>query len=152
MNTNSSVMIYATILLIIAAAAWAIKKILAPAGHEVREIGEGISKLVLLDEEGESVKEWYIQGETSLLVGKSSSQSEVDIDLSDSDYASLISKSHAVLNYAKGIWYVEDLESRNGIGMKRSISSEKVKLGSDQPHPLTSGNILYIANTRLLVK
>lgn len=43
---------------------------------------------------------------------------EVDIDLSDVEYASLISKEHAVLNYSSGSWFIEDLESENGVGIK----------------------------------
>ncbi|MBG9795987.1 hypothetical protein ABD76_27520 [Paenibacillus dendritiformis] len=117
-----------------------------------RQDGAAIAKLVLLDEEGESVKEWYIHGETSLLIGKSSAQSEVDIDLSDSEYASLISKHHAVLNYASGSWYLEDLDSRNGVGIQPAGRRTAERLEEDGPHRIESGDIICIANTRIVVK
>lgn len=117
-----------------------------------RQDGAAIAKLVLLDEEGESVKEWYIHGETSLLIGKSSAQSEVDIDLSDSEYASLISKHHAVLNYASGSWYVEDLDSRNGVGIQPAGRRTAEQLEEDGPYRIESGDIICIANTRIVVK
>lgn len=117
-----------------------------------RQDGAAIAKLVLLDEEGESVKEWYIHGETSLLIGKSSAQSEVDIDLSDSEYASLISKHHAVLNYASGSWYVEDLDSRNGVGIQPAGRRTAEQLEEDGPYRIEPGDIICIANTRIVVK
>ncbi|BFH71455.1 MAG: FHA domain-containing protein [Paenibacillus dendritiformis] len=117
-----------------------------------RQDGAAIAKLVLLDEEGESVKEWYIHGETSLLIGKSSAQSEVDIDLSDSEYASLISKHHAVLNYASGSWYLEDLDSRNGVGIQPAGRRMAERLEEDGPYRIESGDIICIANTRIVVK
>lgn len=112
----------------------------------------GISKLVLLDEDGESVKEWFIQGATSLLIGKNTNQNEVDIDLSDAEYAALISKQHAVLNHASGKWFIEDVHSRNGTGIKQPNSRDKNKLEIEQPHKVKAGDIIYIANTRLLLK
>ncbi|MBG9943124.1 FHA domain-containing protein [Brevibacillus formosus] len=113
---------------------------------------DGVTKLVLLDEEGESVKEWFIQGETSLLIGKSSAQNEVDIDLADAEYAALISKQHAVLNQASGDWFIEDIHSKNGTGIKQPNKRDKSKLEIEQPHKVKAGDIIYIANTRLLLK
>ncbi|CAH1189916.1 hypothetical protein PAECIP111893_00014 [Paenibacillus plantiphilus] len=111
-----------------------------------------ITKLVLLDEDSESIKEWFIQGEVSLLIGKTTGRSEVDIDLADTEYASLISTQHAVLNYTSGRWYIEDLDSRNGIGIRKSNRSSAVKLESDAPSLIETGDMIYIANTRMLVK
>ncbi|TVX95106.1 FHA domain-containing protein [Cohnella terricola] len=113
---------------------------------------KSVSKLVLLDEDGESVKEWFIQGETSLLIGKSSSREEVDIDLSDTEYASLISLQHAVLNYSEGSWYLEDLDSRNGIGIRSSNQSAAVRLDPDATHRVEIGDLIYLANTRIIAK
>lgn len=117
-----------------------------------RQDGAAIAKLVLLDEEGESVKEWYIHGETSLLIGRSSAQSEVDIDLSDSEYASLISKHHAVLNYASGSWYVEGLDPLNGVGIQPAGRKVAERLEEDGPRRIESGDMICIANTRIVVK
>ncbi|MGZ0050516.1 FHA domain-containing protein [Brevibacillus gelatini] len=128
-----------------------IVKVGAPDETEEKK-DTGITKLVLLDEDGESVKEWFIQGATSLLIGKSTSQNEVDIDLSDAEYAALISKQHAVLNYASGNWFIEDIHSRNGTGIKQANSRDKNRLEIEQPYKVKAGDIIYIANTRLLLK
>lgn len=116
------------------------------------EAASSISKLILLNEDGERTKEWYIQGETSLLIGKSSVDGEADVDLSDSEYASLISRHHAVLNRVAGLWYIEDVESRNGTGIQRGGKGAKTKLSPDKPCKIDPDDIIYIANTRLMVK
>ena len=111
-----------------------------------------VVKLVLLDEDGTSVKEWYIQGETSVLIGKSSKNSEADIDLSDTPYASLISPQHAVLNRASGQWFIEDIDSASGVGVRKGNQSKSSKLEIEEPSLIEAGDLIYIANTRILVK
>lgn len=117
-----------------------------------REEREAVAKVILLDSDGERVKEWLIQGETALLIGKSSSRGEVDIDLSDSEYASLVSPEHAVMNRVGALWYIEDAESQSGTGIRPSGKSSLTQLVDDKPHPVGPGDMIYIANTRLLVK
>lgn len=113
----------------------------------------GIEKLILIDdEEGMNIKSWDIGGKTSLLIGKSSRDGEVDIDLSDTEYSSLISRQHAVLNFADGSWYIEDIGSANGSGIKRADENSKFKIDKGRPYKLNSGDIIYIANTKLLTK
>ncbi|WP_342415119.1 FHA domain-containing protein [Paenibacillus sp. FSL R10-2782] len=111
-----------------------------------------IAKLILMDEEGESIKEWYIEGETSLLIGKTTARSEADIDLAGTDYASLVSVEHAVLNRVNSDWFVEDVDSGNGTGLRPANESVTKKLESGEPYRIYTGDLLYIANTRLLVK
>ncbi|UJF32220.1 FHA domain-containing protein [Paenibacillus hexagrammi] len=111
-----------------------------------------VSKLALLDEEEEVVHEWPLHGYTSLLIGKSSVPGEVDINLFEAEYASLISKQHAVLNLVAGNWFVEDIHSRNGVGIKKVRQPKKRKLEVEEPHLIEIGDVIYIANTRLLVQ
>lgn len=111
-----------------------------------------IAKLVQLDDDGEPVKEWYIRGETSLLIGKSNARQEAEIDLSDSEYASLISAEHAVLNRVGNEWFVEDIDSTSGTGLRPARKSSVERLQSGELYKLGPGDLLYIANTRLLVK
>nr|WP_275695595.1 FHA domain-containing protein [Fredinandcohnia sp. SECRCQ15] len=87
-----------------------------------------------------------------MLIGKSSPDHEVDIDLSDVDYASLISKEHAVLNFSSGSWFIEDLESENGVGLRKLGERSPQKLQSDNPSELHFGDMIFLANTRILVK
>lgn len=111
-----------------------------------------INKLVLLGNDGESLKEWYIQGIPSMLIGKSSPDHEVDIDLADVEYASLISKEHAVLNYSSGSWFIEDIDSENGVGIRKLGEKTAHKLQNDQPNEIHFGDMIYLANTQILVK
>lgn len=127
----------------------------ASKGSRVRKktaVSSRVVKLVLLDDDGTSVKEWYIQGETSVLIGKSTKSSEADIDLSDTPYASLISPQHAVLNKASGQWYIEDIDSTSGVGIRKGNQSRANKLEIEEPSLIEAGDLIYIANTRILVK
>lgn len=111
-----------------------------------------ISKIVLLDDDGERVKEWLIQGEISILIGRNSEQGEVDIDLQDCEYALLVSPEHAVLNCADGQWYIEDVESYSGTGIRKAGRSDANRLIAEEPVRVGAGDMIFIANTRLLVK
>jgi len=112
----------------------------------------GITQLVLQDDEGRNVRVWDIKARTSLIIGKGSKDADVDIDLTISEYASLISKQHAVLNYAGNNWYIEDIGSTNGSGLRRKNERSKIKIETGKPYKLNSGDMIYIANTKLLVK
>lgn len=111
-----------------------------------------IKQLILVDEDGNYKREWNINGKTSLLIGKNTKNNEVDIDLASTDYSYLISKQHAVLNFASNNWYVEDIGSSNGVGIKKLNDNVKRKLFRDVPYKLDSGDIIYIANTQLIIK
>lgn len=149
-STDKDLKVGMGILIVIVVTIIVVKKLWAiPVRAETKT---AISKLVLLDEDGESVKEWYIHGETSLLVGKNSSRSEVDIDLSDTEYAALINKHHALLNQVNGLWFLEDMDSNNGIGLRKFNRSTTQKLEPEQLHRIEAGDLIYIANTRILVR
>lgn len=112
----------------------------------------GISQIILKGEDGRNIKVWELQNQSSLLIGKKMRDNDVDIDLSIADYAALISKEHAVLNYAGDQWYIEDIGSTNGSGIKRRDENSKEKMIVGKPYPLNAGDIIYIANTQLLMK
>jgi hypothetical protein len=113
---------------------------------------DGIKKLILKDDEGRNVKVWDIETKTAVLIGKKTRDNEVDIDLSDADYATLVSKQHAVLNFSENCWYVEDLGSTNGSGVRRPKDNSKAKLELGKPFKLCIGDVIYIANLKILVK
>lgn len=112
----------------------------------------GIQKLIMKDEEGRNVKEWYVEGKKSLLIGRKTQDNEVDIDLSESEYVTLISKQHAVLNFSDNVWYIEDIGSSNGTSLKKISESKKSKLEQGTLYKIGPGDTIYIANTRLVVK
>lgn len=111
-----------------------------------------ISKLVLLNERGAEIDTWEIDNQISLLIGKNSAEHQADIDLSGTEYESLVNYEHAVLNCVAGIWYIEDIDSVNGVGLKKANKRVKNRLKNEVPYPLGNGDTIYIANTRILVK
>lgn len=113
---------------------------------------DAVVKIVLLDDDGERVKEWYVKGETSVLIGKNTQRGEVDIDLSDCEYASLVSSEHAVLNRVGDQWFIEDADSHSGTGIRKAGRSEANRLVVEEPVEIGTGDMIFIANTRLLVK
>lgn len=111
-----------------------------------------IRKLVLLNDRGAEIDEWEIDDQTSLLIGKSSADNKADIDLSGTEYESLINYEHAVLNNVSGVWYIEDIDSVNGVGLKKANKRVKNRIQHESPYPIGNGDTIYIANTRILVK
>lgn len=111
-----------------------------------------VSKLILKDDDGRILNEWDISNNISCLIGKKTKSNEVDINLSKAVYASLVSREHAVINKAKNKWYFEDISSSNGSGIKRKGESNKFKVEEGKPYEISSGDILYIANTKLYIK
>lgn len=141
----AGIMIGATALL-----AWLVRISFFVINYEKRN--RGISKLILKGEDGKNLKVWDTGNKMSFVIGKGSPEAEVDIDLSDVEYASLVSKQHAVLNCSGDSWYIEDIGSTNGSGIKRHNENSRFKLEADKPYPIHSGDIIYIANTKILVK
>ena len=58
---------------------------------------------------------------------------------------------HAVLNYSAGSWYVEDLNSKNGVSVQKG-DKRKYKLAPGHPCLLARGDILYIGLVRLMIR
>ncbi|KYG92218.1 FHA domain-containing protein [Metasolibacillus sp. FSL H7-0170] len=111
-----------------------------------------IEKLVLLNEQGQEVQEWSLTDETSLLIGKKTVDYQPEIDLSHAEYAALINTEHALLNCVDGIWYVEDIDSVNGVGIRKPYRHLTQKLKQENPCAIGYGDILYIANTKIIAK
>lgn len=111
-----------------------------------------ISKLILLNNDGEQDREWAIYAANSLIVGKSTRNNTVDIDLGDNRYEAFIAVNHAVLNRIKDEWYIEDLNTVNGIGLKKSGDSMNFRLTPGKAYKVDVGDIIYISKVRLLAR
>lgn len=111
-----------------------------------------IEHIFLKDSEDYDMKIWKIGRATSLLIGKQSSRNRVDIDVSEGIYSNLVSRAHGILNRVNGIWYYEDLGSQNGSGIERSLDKRKIKLKKNIPVKVESGDIIYLATTKILLK
>lgn len=113
---------------------------------------KAISSIALTNEDNEVIKEWQVSEKTSLLIGKSSGENEADIDLSESIYSTLIDDNHAVMNYAAGKWYIEDLASKDGVIIQKIEDGIQYKLIKYSPCVITKGDIVSIGKTKLLLK
>lgn len=113
---------------------------------------ELITEIVLLNEEDKPLMTWDLYGKTAMVIGRDVGENQVDIDLGQSSYASMVEIEHAVLNYSAGSWYVEDLGSSNGIRIKKAGDGRLYNLSVDTPCRLERGDCLYIGLNRLLVR
>ena len=112
-----------------------------------------ISAIQLLNENEEVTHEWYIKEEQGLIIGKNFQNQLVDIDLTDADYAVLIEKQHASLNCVNGKWFLEDLGSRNGVGIKMAQQVQVKRLANEEVVQVNPGDRIYVAKAILqLVK
>ena len=114
--------------------------------------GWGIQELLLLDEEGNEISAWHIGGKTSLLIGRDEHKENVDINLQNTEYGGMVDRQHAVLNYAAGQWYIEDLGSRNGVRIQDAKDGKLYQVSKEHPCRINAGDIIFIGNTRLRAK
>ena len=125
------------------------REFIPPINRKVVNDVNRIDKIDLINETGMVVDSWELYDKTSAVIGKDIGENQVDIDLSQNPYASMIEIEHAVLNYADDNWYIEDLGSQNGISIMKSGSNKKYKLSSLQPCKLDFGDIVFIGMCQL---
>jgi len=111
-----------------------------------------LENIILKNSDDYDIKVWKIGRATSLLLGKKTPRNKVDIDVGEAMYGNLVSRAHGVLNRVNGLWYYEDLGSQNGSGIERIKDKRKVKLKKNMPVKVESGDIIYLATTKLLLK
>ncbi len=125
----------------------------ADAGKNTLSAEPGtITEVVLLSEEDTELCTWDIYGRTAAVIGRDVKENQVDIDLNAGPYASMVDIEHAVMNFASGSWYVEDLKSRNGIRVKKAEDGKIYQLSADTPCRVERGDILYVGLNRLLLR
>ena len=112
--------------------------------------GYKLQRLILLDGQEKPVKSWDLQGKTALIIGKAGQNQDLDVDLSDCEYSCFIDFQHAVLNFCLDQWFIEDLESQNGVKIKKVEDGECYRV-IHRPCRVMAGDVLYIANTKLLL-
>ena len=111
-----------------------------------------IRRLILMSPDGEREKEWHCEGVTSFLIGKGTVTRNVDIELGDTHYCDYISNEHAVLNQIEGTWYIEDLGSVNGVGIRKRGEEYTLRLKPLVSYKVDEGDILYISKAKILVR
>lgn len=111
-----------------------------------------IKSVVLINEEGTALTEWSLTGKSGMVIGKGTEKEPVDIDLSCSAFAQMISKQHAVLNYTDNGWCIDDIDSKNGTRVKKINRNAILDLKLMGTVELGVGDIIYIANTMLQLR
>ena len=109
-----------------------------------------IRELVILDEKDKPLKAWNLSGRTALIIGRKNQDEEVDIDLGDCEYSALIEPQHAVLNFSEERWYLEDISQENGVRIRKAEDGMNYRL-TGRPCRVGAGDVIYIANTKLLL-
>ena len=111
-----------------------------------------ISYVALIGEQGNELLKWSLEGKTAIVIGKGTETEPVDIDLSGSAMAQMISKQHAVLNYTDNGWYVDDIDSKNGNRVKKKNQSALLDVKLVGAVEVEAGDIIYIANAMLQLR
>lgn len=111
-----------------------------------------VSSIALIGEQGNVLLEWNLQNKTAVIIGKNTDKEQVDVDLSGSAMAQMISKQHAVLNYTDNGWYVDDIDSKNGTRVKKKNQSAFLDVKLVGAVEVEAGDIIYIANAMLQVR
>ena len=133
-------------------AAYALYKGRGEVEEDTTPIERHITGIELLSDTGEKIAFWDLYQRVSAVIGKDLRENHVDIDLSKSEYCSTVDLHHAVLNFAGGNWYVEDLGSRNGVTVQKVVDGRKYKLDRNQPCRLEYGDILLIGLCKLKLR
>lgn len=115
-------------------------------------LNSSIKKLIYITNDGEREREWHIDGAISLVIGKSTLTQEVDIDLTDTKYTQYIANQHSILNCVQGNWYIEDLDTLNGVGVKRKGESLCYRIESGKPYKVDIGDMIYMGKARMIMK
>ena len=98
-----------------------------PADGMAHPPAGSLTEIVLLNEEDQALSSWTLYGKTGMVIGRDSGENQVNINLANSTYAGTVDVEHAVLNYSAGSWYVEDLNSKNGVSVQKG-DKRKYKL------------------------
>ena len=103
-----------------------------PADGMAHPPAGSLTEIVLLNEEDQALSSWTLYGKTGMVIGRDSGENQVNINLANSTYAGTVDVEHAVLNYSAGSWYVEDLNSKNGVSVQKG-DKRKYKLAPGHP-------------------
>ena len=103
-----------------------------------------------MNEQNMPVRSWDLSDRVAVVIGKKNTEEDVDVDLEDCEYSTFIDPCHAALNFCNNGWFVEDLGSQNGVKIKKVEDGDCYKV-MNRPCRVAAGDIIYIANTKLLL-
>lgn len=118
--------------------------------EEIATTSSALHELILLNEQDKPIRSWNLSGKTAMVIGRTYRDEVVDVDLGDCEYSALINIQHAVLNYCLDSWYLEDLNSKNGIRIQKVEDGICYQITQSRPCKISAGDVIYIAKTKLL--
>lgn len=107
-------------------------------------------KAIVYDSLGRVKEEHCLLKQREILIGKSTAVNMVNIDFSDSEYASSIEEEHASFKRYGAYWYVESRGVKTGL--KQSGRDTVYKLRKDIPYRIKSGDIIYISYEKIMIQ
>jgi len=100
-------------------------------------------EIQLLDKNGNQIKRWNIDKKI-VIIGRSSSKGEVDIDLKDIENGEYVSRNHGKIYKKNNEWYYVDTNSK--YGTKLISNTDETMLATDIEYHLKDGDILLLAD------
>lgn len=120
-------------------------------GKNENKGGGGIKEIELLNQEGAVVASWKIYSLTSVVIGKSTKDQPVLVDLTGSTNQDDVTDSQAVLNYSNGKWFIEDLYSKKGTNVHKKNHKEVHLDGTSEPVLVEKGDMIRIGEVILVL-
>ncbi len=77
------------------------------------------------------------------MIGRDEHKENVDINLQNTEYGGMVDRQHAVLNYAAGQWYIEDLGSRNGVRIQDAKDGKLYQVSKEHPCRICRRHYFY---------
>ena len=147
---NWTVQVVGTVVVVLVIVLWLFFELRRPKRNNF--ITEKINSFVLISPDGEKEKEWHSGSAKSFLIGRGTVLNPVDIELGDSQYGELIANEHAVLNFMDHTWYLEDLESLNGVGLRKKGEEYTLRLKPLTSYKIDEGDTIYISKAKIMVR
>ena len=72
-------------------------------------------------------------------------------DLCDTAFGGTVSDIHAVLNYVEGLWYIEDMQSKNGTQIKGFLEDKLYNIRDGQSR-LVKNDYIFIGLNKLQIR
>ncbi|NBH33647.1 hypothetical protein D3Z58_08790 [Clostridiaceae bacterium] len=109
-------------------------------------------KAVVLDGQG-GIRDAYELGkQRELLIGKSTPANLVNIDFTDSAYASSIQEEHASLIRYGSYWYVCAKAENGMVGLRQKGGDTVYKLRRNIPYRIQCGDMIYISYEKIIIQ
>ena len=115
-----------------------------PYFNKISNVGLDITKIVLLSETNVLLDEFSLVNRACALIGKSGKvYLSADNDLTGDECA--------VLNCVEKDWYIERVQDKFSVGLKRAKEQYVCKLKAGMCYRLQANDIIYIGDERLLL-